>query len=147
MLYIICIAINIIAIISFVKRKWHFAALAYSFALLTLVSISSFLVNIPPYINVIKNVLGEDFYKEVLEFIKDFSTVALAPYLGVELISLIYALVVVLKTAEKIINDFVNSKKELIFRNNDFYYLLNDKLDDSFELKQKTYLLNCQLLC
>jgi len=147
MLFVLCIVVNIFAIASFVKNKWHVVAFVYSLALLLLTSMMMFTVDIPETQEFLKSVFGETIYTSIVDFLNEYSSDALAPYLAVEVISIFYTIVATIKAAEKLIS-YIYKKKKDLFR-------ISNRLDKSFvfssfiAIKQpkKRYLLNCTLLC
>jgi|GEM_PF-1538051 len=147
MLFVLCIVVNIFAIASFVKNKWRVVAFVYSLALLLLTSMMLFNVDIPETQSFLRYIFGETVYTSIADFLNEYSSDALAPYLAVEVISILYTIVATIKAAEKLIS-YIYKKKKDLFR-------ISNRLDKSFvfssfiAIKQpkKRYLLNCTLLC
>jgi len=145
MLYVLCIIINIIAIASFVKRKWKLAAFVYSVTLFVLTFIMLFVADVPEANFLLEKLFGEAFCDYLSYAIKAYSNYALAPYLAVELISLLYTVFVAIKVAQKLIKYVLKRNYNSTSRS-----LVNIKIQEStspFEKHQKMYLFVCSLLC
>ena len=147
MLYFICIVVNIIAIATFLKKKWGLVAIVYSFGLLLLTTMMAFCVEVPETVLTMKKIFGTDLYNVLSSFLKEFSYDTLAPYLAIELIALLYTIIATLKVAEKIIKTISN--KAAIFEKNDKSLNCVFIEESAFPIKRKNDrdLFNCVLLC
>ena len=146
MLYFFCIFVNILAIASFLKRKWKTAALAYSVSLFVFTLMALFSMGIPETDVILKRIFGTSAFEYISYAVNSYTYWALAPYLAVELISLFYAIFVSITIAKNIAKIVCNNSS--LYSSNTSHCDLviedNNKIKDN---SQKRYLLFCSFLC
>ena len=145
MLFCVCILINIFIAIYFIAKKKAVVAFFFSLSFCTMAFLSLFYIENSALQDFLQEKLGET-YKDIIYLLENFGQASLAPYLGVELLTLVIALVVTIKAAAKLVVIVAKSTKvdARIIKQNDLCIVC---ADENTAENKRIYLLNCQMLC
>ena len=146
MILVLCMLINIFVIAYLVAKRWKLVARVYLFALLVLSFLSLFYLPNDSVVLFLKEVLGEAVYEGISYGLQVFSYGTLYPYLAIELLTLVIAIVITIKATEKIVLLVKNNDNsfESINNSNNILSVLPERFEEN---SQRLYLFNCQMLC
>lgn len=146
MLASICVLLNVLIIGYFIANKWKLVAWLYSGAMLVFALLSLFSSQNPAIVSFLTSIFGEQGYDDVLYMVQLYCDGVMLPYFGVLVLTFILALIITLKTTEKIVVYF---GKQLSFRsisNERISFRRFDRKNFPTETR-KLYLVNCLILC
>ena len=139
------VILNVLITIIFARKKWYVASMCYIFGFLVLLCFILFTSEIPHVTDGLRYILGEDLFDSIYDSVIVYSELAYQPYLAVEVISLIAAIVIALTSAERFVA-YLLQKARTRYAKSTRPKIVRVRVSNR-PLPQKYYLSYCSMLC
>lgn len=137
--------LNVIITIWFARKKWYAVSVCYIFAFFVLMAFTFFTLDIAYVTDGLRELLGYERYEIIYYNVNLYSDLAYQPYLAVEVMSLIAALVISLTTIETLVRYCLQRASNRYARSTRFVPMRERPCRKP--LFEKKYLSFCSMLC